>query len=56
MCFFIKLGIHVNHGETINSIDFGGHRSKSKVRIGIIDKCEIRGDATPPVVIFETHV
>ena len=41
MCFFIKLGIHVKHGEMINSVDFGGHRAKLKVRMGIIDKCEM---------------
>ena len=33
MCFFIELGRQVNHGERINTIDFGGHRSKYKVTI-----------------------
>ena len=36
----------------MNSIDFGGHRSKVKVTMGIIDKCGVRGDATLCVVIF----
>ena len=30
-CFFVKLGRHVNHGEKMNPIDFGGQRSKVKV-------------------------
>ena len=38
----------------VNSIDFGGHSSKVKVTMGIIDKCGVRGDATLCVVIF-TH-
>ena len=36
----------------VNPIDFGGHRSKVKVRMVIIDKCGVRGDATLCVVIF----
>ena len=28
MCFLIKLGRHVSHGERMNPIDFGGQRSK----------------------------
>ena len=36
----------------VNSIDFGGHSSKVKVTMGIIDKCGVRGDATLCVVIF----
>ena len=36
----------------MNSIDFGGHRSKVKVMKGIIDKCGVRGDALLCVVIF----
>ena len=52
MCFFIELGRHVNHGERINSIDFGGNWSKVKVLMDIIDKCGVRGDATLCVVIF----
>ena len=35
----------------MNSIDFGGHRSKLKVRMGIVDKCGVRSDATHCVVI-----
>ena len=36
----------------VNPIDFGGHSSKVKVMMGIIDKCWVRGDATLCVVIF----
>ena len=35
------------------SIDFGGHWSKMKVTIGIIDKCGVRGDAMHCVIIFD---
>ena len=36
----------------VNPIDFGGHSSKVKVTMFIIDKCGVRGDATLCVVIF----
>ena len=36
----------------VNPIDFGGHNSKVKVTMGIIDKCGVRWDATLCVVIF----
>ena len=52
VCLFIELDKHVNYGERMNSIDFGGYRSKVKVTMGIIDKCGVRGDATLCVVIF----
>ena len=35
MCFLIKLGRHVSHGERMNPIDCGGRRSKVKVTMGI---------------------
>ena len=35
-----------------NRIDFGGHGSKVKVTMGIIDKCGVRGDASLCVVTF----
>ena len=40
----------------MNSIDFGGHRSKVKATMGIIDKCGVRGDATLCVVIFFSYI
>ena len=33
--FFVKLGIHVNHDERMNPIDFRGQRSKVKVTMEI---------------------
>ena len=36
----------------VKHIDFGGHSSKVKARMGIIDKCWVRRDATLCVVIF----
>ena len=35
MCFLIKLGRHVSHGERMNPIDFGGQRTKVKVTMDI---------------------
>ena len=36
MWLLIELGRHVNHGEMMNSIDFGGYRSEVKVTMGIM--------------------
>ena len=36
----------------VNPIDFGGHSSKVKVMMGVIDKCGVHGDATLCVVII----
>ena len=36
----------------VTPIDFGGHSSKVKITMGIIDKCGVRGNATLCVVIF----
>ena len=35
MYFFIKLDRHVNHGERMDPIDFGGQRSKVKVTMDV---------------------
>ena len=35
MCFLIKLGRYVRHGERMNPIDFGGQRPKVKVTMGV---------------------
>ena len=35
VCFLIKLGRHVYHGERMDPIDFGGKRSKVKVTMGV---------------------
>ena len=34
-CFFVKLGRHVNHDESMIPFDFGGQRSKVKVTMDI---------------------
>ena len=49
MCFFIKLGRHVNHGERINPIDFGGHRSKVKVTLDIYRNTIVNMIETKPL-------
>ena len=36
----------------LNPIDFGGHSSKARVTMGIIDKYGVRGDGTLCVVIY----
>ena len=45
--FFIKLCRDVNHGKPYY---IGGHSSKVKVTMGIIDKCGVGGDTTLCVV------
>ena len=40
----------------MNSLTFGGHLSKLKVKMSIIDKCGVRGDATLCVVIFDYFI
>ena len=40
----------------MNSIDFGGHRSNMKVRMGIIDKYGVHEDATLCVVLFQVNM
>ena len=35
MCFLIKLGRHVRHGERMNPIVFEGQRSKVQVKMDI---------------------
>ena len=48
MWFFTK------HGR-MNAINFGGHRSKVKVTIGVIDKYGLGGDATFCIVWFYSN-
>ena len=40
----------------VNPIDFGGHNSKVKVIMGIIDKCGVGGVATLCIVIFKNSI
>ena len=39
----------------VNRIDFGGHSSKVKVMMDIIDKCWVCGGATLCIVIFQSE-
>ena len=52
MYFFIKLGRHVNHGERIDPIDFGGQMSKSKVTMNIYGNELVNTIATKPLCAF----
>ena len=49
MNIFIKLGRHVNHGERMDPIDFGGHRSKFKVTIDIYGNKFVNKMETKPL-------
>ena len=49
MYFFIKLGRHVNHGERMDPIDFGGQRSKVKVTMDIYGNKLVNTIATLPL-------
>ena len=51
MCFLIKLGRHVRHGEKMNPIDFGGQRSKVKVTIDIYGNKLVNTIETKPLCI-----
>ena len=49
MYFFIKLGSHVNHGERMDPIDFGGQGSKVKVTMDIYGTKLVNMVATKPL-------
>ena len=49
--FFVKLGRHVNHGERMNPIDFGGQRSKVKVTMDIYGNKLVHTIETKPLCI-----
>ena len=51
MCFLIKLGKHVSHGERMNPIDVGGRRSKVKVTIDIYGNRLVNTIETGPLSI-----
>ena len=50
-CFFVKLGRHVNLGERMNPIDFGGQRSKVKVTMGVYGNKLVNTIETKPLCI-----
>ena len=39
----MKLGRHISHGERMNSIDFGGHRSNVKVTMALLNNVGCAG-------------
>ena len=49
MHIFIKLGRHVHYDERMNSIDFGGQRSKVKVTIDMYGNKRVNAIETEPV-------
>ena len=51
MYFLIKLSRHVNHGERMNPIDFGGQSSKVKVTIDIYRNNLVNAIATKPLCV-----
>ena len=51
LCFFIKLGRHVSLGVRMNTIDFGGQRSKAKVTMDIYGKKLVNTIETKPFCI-----
>ena len=51
MCFLIKLGRHISHGERINHIDFLGQRSKVKVTMDIYGNKLVNKVDTKPLCI-----
>ena len=56
MCFLIKLGRHVNHGERMNPIDFGGQRSKVKVTMDIYGNKLVNMTETKPLCISTSNL
>ena len=51
MCFLIKLGRHISHGERMNPIDFEGQRSKVEVTMDIYGNKLVNTIETKPLCI-----
>ena len=56
MCFFIKLGRHVSHGERMDPIDFEGQRSKVKVTMDIYGNKLVNMIETKPLCISSSNL
>ena len=56
MCLFIKLGRHVHYDERVNSIDFGGQRSKVKVTIHIYGNKLVNKIETKPLCASSSNL
>ena len=56
MCFLIKFGRHVSHGERMNPINFGGHRLKVKVSMDIYGNKLVNTIETKPLCISSLNL
>ena len=56
VCLFLKLGRHVHYDERMNSIDFGGQRSKVKVRIDIYGNKLVNTIETKPLDVSSSNL
>ena len=56
MCFLIKLGRHVSHGERINPIDLEGQRSKVEVTMDIYGNKLVNTIETKPLCISSSNL
>ena len=56
MCFFIKLGRHVSDIERMDSIDFGGQRSKVKVTIDMYGNKPVDTIKTKPLCASSSNL
>ena len=56
MYFFIKLGRDVNHGKSMDPIDFGGQRSKVKVTVDTYGNKLVNTNETKPLCISSSNL
>ena len=56
MHIFIKLGRHVHYDKRMNPIDFGGQRSKVKVKIDIYGNKLVNTIETKPLCAFSSNL
>ena len=56
MCFFIKLGRHVSHGERMDPIEYGGHRSKVEVTIDMYGNKLVNTIKTKPLCASSSNL
>ena len=56
MDFFVILGRHVNHGERMKPIDFGGQRSKVKVTMDIYGNKLVNTIETKPLCTSSSNL
>ena len=56
MCIFVKLGCPVNHGETMDPIDFKGQRSKVNVTIVLYSNNFVNTKETGPLCVSSSKM